>query len=51
MKAAAAAAYVYRSAAALGPCEAVVTDESGAELSRATLPDDHEELLSTAEAS
>lgn len=51
VKAAAAAAYVYRSAADLGPCEAVVTDESGAELSRATLPDDHEELLSTAEAS
>lgn len=49
-KAAAAAAYVYRSAADLGACEAVVVDENGSELSRATLPDDHEELLSTPEA-
>ena len=48
-KAAAAAAYVYRSAADLGACETVVVDEQGVELSRATLPDDHEELLNAAE--
>lgn len=48
-QAAAAAAYVYRSAADLGTCSAVVLDESGAELARATLPDDHEKLLTAAE--
>lgn len=46
-QAAAAAAYVYRSAADLGPCEAVVIDETGAELARAALPDDHEKLLAS----
>ena len=49
VKAAAAAAYIYRSAADLGPGSAIIVDEHGTELSRATLPDDHEEILSTAE--
>lgn len=44
-QAAAAAAYVYRSAADLGPCATVIVDETGAELARANLPDDHEKLL------
>lgn len=41
----AAAAYVYRSAADLGPCETVVVDEAGTELARAVLPDDHERIV------
>lgn len=49
-KAAAAAAYIYRSAADLGTCNAVILNESGTELDTATLPDDHEELLNTAKS-